>query len=301
MKIRDAFYRFPLWVQFLCFALFSAGSLIVSANIGGLLSILIFGAEAFYQTPSLLLVQSFSILGGFLLPAFWLARMKQAAHTDYLQWRKGISWLPVLLAIAAYLLLCPFISAVQEWNAAWHFPQSWSGLEAYFRNKTAQSEQISLQLLQVKSPGLFVCSLLVVAAGAGLCEEFFFRGGLQNLLGEWIGNRHAAVWTTAVIFSLFHLDLFGFFPRLLLGALLGYLYVWSGTIWVPVLVHTLNNGILSLLHFLYFNGRISFDPQNLEHTPGFLWVAASLLGFAAVCTVACKIKGRLSGETPLKG
>lgn len=290
MKIRDAFYQFPFFLQFLCFVLISAGCLIVSGNLAGILSLFFFGQDALYQTPSLLLVQGFSAVGGFLLPSLWLARMKQAARADYLQCRKGVPFLPVLLAIAAYLLLSPFIAAVQEWNSAWHFPASWNGLEAYFRNKTALSEQISMQLLHVQSPGLFVCSLIVVAVGAGVCEEFFFRGGLQNLFQEWMKNKHAAIWTTAAVFSLFHLDLFGFFPRLLLGALLGYLYMWSETIWLPVIVHILNNALLALLHFLHFNNLIAFDPQTLEQTPAWPWVIVSLLGFAAVCFAAVKLK-----------
>ncbi len=290
MKIRDAFHQFPFFLQFLCFVLISAGCLIVSGNLAGILSFFFFGQDALYQTPSLLLIQGCSAVGGFLLPSFWLARMKQATRADYLQCRKGVSFLPVLLAIAAYLFLSPFIAAVQEWNAAWHFPASWSGLETYFRNKTALSEQISMQLLHVRNPGLFVCSFIVMAVGAGVCEEFFFRGGLQNLFQEWMKNRHAAIWTTAAVFSLFHLDLFGFFPRLLLGALLGYLYVWSETIWLPVLVHILNNAVLALLHFLHFNGHIAFDPQNLEQTPAWPWVIASLIGFGTVCFAAVKLK-----------
>ena len=290
MKIHDVFYKFPWGLQFLCFVLISAGCLIVSANAGSLLSVLIFGRDAFYQTPSLLVVQGISITGGFLLPALWLARMKQAARTDYLQCRNVVSFRPLLLAIAGYLLLSPFIAVVQEWNAAWHFPASWNGIEMYFRNKTAFSEQISRQMLHVQSSGLFICAFIVVAVGAGVCEEFFFRGGLQNLVREKVRNTHAAIWITAAIFSFFHIDLFGFFPRLFLGALLGYLYVWSESIWLPVLVHTLNNGILALLHFLYFNGRISLDPQNLEQAPGWPYVALSMIGFIVICFAAGKIK-----------
>ncbi len=283
MKQSEVFYKFPHWLQLVCLFLVMVGCLLVSANIAALFAALLFGMDSLNQALPLLFVQAVSVTGGFLLPSLWFAYMQKAGKPDYAAVKKGFSVKLLGLALLAYLLLCPFISALQEWNAGWHFPERWQALEEYFRNKSLQAELLSQKMLLTDSWGTFLCSIAVVAVGAGVCEEFFFRGCLQNIFRDWFKNVHAAIWTCAAIFSLFHGDLFGFLPRLVLGALLGYLYVWSGSIWLPVIVHTLNNTVLATVFFLHHNGYIALSPENLEHAPHWLIVSACL----ALCTGVC--------------
>ncbi|MCZ2140427.1 MAG: CPBP family intramembrane metalloprotease, partial [Bacteroidia bacterium] len=47
---------------------------------------------------------------------------------------------------------------------------------------------------------------------------------------------------TALVFSAIHGQFYGFIPRLILGAVLGYVYVFSGSIWIPIIMHFVNNG-----------------------------------------------------------
>ena len=51
------------------------------------------------------------------------------------------------------------------------------------------------------------------------------------------------IWTAAILFSAFHLQFYGFFPRMLLGAYFGYLLYWSHSIWLPIFAHFINNAI----------------------------------------------------------
>src|SRR5699024_12563619 len=44
---------------------------------------------------------------------------------------------------------------------------------------------------------------------------------------------------------------YGFFPRLLLGAVFGYLFVWSRNISIPIFAHFLNNFFVVSLSFYY--------------------------------------------------
>lgn len=91
------------------------------------------------------------------------------------------------------------------------------------------------------SAGDLIMSILIVGVAAGFSEELYFRGALQRMLGGGTIGQHGAVWIAAVIFSIFHFQFFGFVPRLLLGAFFGYLLLWSGCIWLPVLAHITNN------------------------------------------------------------
>ena len=98
-------------------------------------------------------------------------------------------------------------------------------------------------LMQETSWGALAVNVLIVGVAAGFSEELLFRGAFQRLLTTGGMNRHLAVWAVAFVFSAVHMQFFGFFPRLLLGAYFGYLLLWTRNIWVPVAAHTLNNTI----------------------------------------------------------
>ena len=86
-------------------------------------------------------------------------------------------------------------------------------------------------------------NLIVIAVAAGITEEFLFGGALQRIIGKWTYNHHIIIWSAAIIFSTFHMQFFGFLPRMLLGAYFGYLLYWTRNIWIPVFAHFVNNAI----------------------------------------------------------
>ena len=86
---------------------------------------------------------------------------------------------------------------------------------------------------------------LVIAVAPGICEELMFRGFLMRFFES--GSRRTAVVVSAILFAAFHLDPFRFVPVLLLGFLLGYLTIRSGSIYHSMLSHIINNGLALLL------------------------------------------------------
>ena len=61
------------------------------------------------------------------------------------------------------------------------------------------------------------------------------------MIGKWTSNPHTIIWIAAILFSAFHLQFYGFLPRMILGAYFGYLLYWSKSIWIPVFAHFVNN------------------------------------------------------------
>jgi membrane protease YdiL (CAAX protease family) len=59
-----------------------------------------------------------------------------------------------------------------------------------------------------------------------------------------------------------HMQFYGFLPRMALGAMFGYLLVWTGTMWVPILAHFVNNLMGVLGYFLIGKGVISKDIEE---------------------------------------
>ena len=94
-----------------------------------------------------------------------------------------------------------------------------------------------------KTFGAMLFNLFMIAVLPAIGEEFIFRGVFQKILYNLIKNNHLAVWMTAFIFSAIHLQFYGFIPRLILGLAFGYLFLWSRTIWLPVIAHFVNNAV----------------------------------------------------------
>lgn len=83
--------------------------------------------------------------------------------------------------------------------------------------------------------------LLVMAVLPGLCEELLFRGFMIRFFEKY-GYKQATI-ISALLFAAFHLDPIRFFPVFLLGMVLGYLTLHSGSIYNAMLSHAINNGL----------------------------------------------------------
>jgi membrane protease YdiL (CAAX protease family) len=90
-------------------------------------------------------------------------------------------------------------------------------------------------------------------------------------------NPHLAIWTTSIIFSAIHLQFFGFVPRILIGAFLGYLYYWSGNLWIPVIAHFINNGLQVIGLYLFQRGVITYNIESTESAPLAVVAVATIL------------------------
>jgi membrane protease YdiL (CAAX protease family) len=104
--------------------------------------------------------------------------------------------------------------------------------------------------LQMEGTGEYLLSMLVIGVLPALGEELVFRGVLQARLKAAWKRPHLAVWVTAIIFSAIHFQFEGFLPRMLLGAILGYLYLWSSNLWVPIFAHFINNALQVTVAFV---------------------------------------------------
>ena len=63
---------------------------------------------------------------------------------------------------------------------------------------------------------------------------------------------------------------------MMIGAFLGYLYYWSGNLWIPILGHFFNNGLQLIGLYLYQEGAITFDVESTDSAP-WPMVATSLV------------------------
>lgn len=152
-----------------------------------------------------------------------------------------------LVGMAAILLITPAVDWLIEWNKGLQLPASLSAIQLKMEEYERSAEIIFNTLLNDERLSILGLNLFLIAVMASIGEELLFRGLIQKLILRWTGQKHTAVWVTAFIFSAIHLQFFGFFPRMLLGAILGYLFVYSGSLWVCIAAHVFNNALTVLI------------------------------------------------------
>jgi uncharacterized protein len=206
-------------------------------------------------------VQVINQIGVFVIPSFLFALLFSDNVLGFLGLKKTPGMFSVIPVVLLMYMLLPAIHELLRINQMMTFPEFLSGVENWMRMAEIRAEQLTLAFLKTETlRGLFV-NLIIVAVLASICEELLFRPVLINLLKSWIGNVHVAVILSALIFSAFHLQFFSFLPRFLLGLIFGYLFVWSGSVWLPMLAHFINNASAVLVYFMVDRGAIEI-PAN---------------------------------------
>lgn len=217
---------------------------------------------------AMMAMQWFSALFTFVASSWAYLRWSEKRDLNSLSTNSNPDYRIFLWSIITILVGMPLLEYIIQWNQSLVLPAGFEETEKWMRASETQLAELTKFLVNFQSPADFVIGLAVIAGLAALGEELFFRGVVQNLFERYIGNHHVAIWTSAAIFSFIHFQFFGFFPRLLLGAFFGYLYVWNRNIWIPIIAHFFNNGWALTMQYMYQQKQITVDPEKLgEITP----------------------------------
>jgi membrane protease YdiL (CAAX protease family) len=241
------------------------------------------------QDPGMLrFSQAVSAICMFLAPAVIIALLCSKEPAGYLSVKPFPDIKAALLTCAGVLLLQPAITLTDVLNKGIKLPPF---MEQYEK----EVERFMELLLSDMGVMAVLFNLLVIAVVAAITEEFFFRGALQRIIGRWIKNHHAVIWSVALIFSVIHMQFSGLIPRMLLGAYLGYLLYWSKNIWAPVLAHFCNNALVvigmansDLKESSYISGKIP-ESEMLS------FVVVTIITFILFCYATSRLRKRFRG------
>ncbi len=267
------------------------GFLLLGMTLGGLLTAFILlgfvqipiGTDITTAPPNprnwypLMAMQGLSHMASFLLPAllFW----------QLIEKRRWADFSPRPLALVAGLFsipliviaFMPFDALIIDWNQALDLPPALDGVDRWIHEQEDRLADLTKFLTTFQTPGQLAVALLVIGVIPALGEELLFRGVLQRFFIGWMRNPHLGIWLTAALFSAIHIQFLGFFPRMLLGALFGYLYYWSGNLWVPMLAHFTNNGFTVLMVWLHQRQLVPLDIENTTAVPLSIALPAGLM------------------------
>ncbi|MEZ5012678.1 MAG: CPBP family intramembrane glutamic endopeptidase [Chitinophagales bacterium] len=221
------------------------------------------------QINALQLYQALTSLGRFILVGYLFLRLMDQTAIAYLHLNSCIHPRSILLLLLIAVFATGSISIITEWNQNMHLPSFLHGFEESARKMESAAEAQTKAFLSTASVSGFIVNLLVIGVIAAIAEEYFFRGVLLRTVLDGTRKPHFAIWFSAFFFSLIHYQFFGFFPRLILGAILGYLFYWSGSLWASIIAHFFNNAMSVVGYFFIARGTVS--ESSTDPNP---WVAS---------------------------
>ena len=213
---------------------------------------------------AMLFVQGIGSGIGFWVAAWIITRFIDKADLHWEVQRERFEVKVLGLACLVVLGGMLFNGLLIYWNSQMVLPESMTELENWMREKESQLMELTKYLTDFQTIPELVTGILVIGVFAGIGEEMFFRGVIQPKLQGYFKSPHWGIWITAIIFSAIHVQFFGFIPRVFLGALFGYLYHYSGSMFYPVIAHIFNNTLTVLLVYFANQGMVDFDLESVD-------------------------------------
>jgi membrane protease YdiL (CAAX protease family) len=239
---------------------------------------------AIYGLKTVMAFTAMDVTAPHFAPALWILQItgttlpiliapviftyKIVNDSNYIKPAFRFPWVLILLVFAIMFISNPLIEFLSNLNQKMVLPP----FLHWMRDSEDQAQKLTETLLQMNTIWDMIIDVLLVGLLTAIVEEFMFRGVIQTIFYRWTKSVHAAVWITAILFSAFHMEFFGFLPRLLLGVLFGYFVAWSGSIWPAVWAHFLNNASAVVATYLFKHKLIKINPddQHMFTAVGYL-------------------------------
>jgi uncharacterized protein len=196
-------------------------------------------------------MQIFFHLGLFILSSIFLAWAFGKKIPHYLYMKKSLGIEIFFLSVVLIFAAVPFINYILELNMQLQFPEFMKPVEEWIYASEQQAEKVTYAFLRADTLSILLFNIFMIAVIPALGEEFMFRGVVLRVLKDWSHSAHVAIWISAILFSFIHMQFLGFFPRMILGILFGYMVVWSGSIWPAVVAHFVNNAAAVIFFYLF--------------------------------------------------
>ncbi|HTD41937.1 MAG TPA: CPBP family intramembrane glutamic endopeptidase [Mucilaginibacter sp.] len=196
---------------------------------------------------------------------------------EYLKTNFHFPWLLMVIVFVAMMLSNPLIEFLGNLNEKMVLPKFLKGMEDWMRQSENDTKKLSDAMMTMNTFWNMVFNLLFIGLLTAVVEEVLFRGCLQTIFVRWTKNKHVAVWVVAILFSAFHMEFFGFLPRMLLGVLFGYFTAWSGSVWPSVWGHFVNNGTIVVITYLAQQKLVNIDVDDQHMFSNGIYTASLIV------------------------
>ena len=217
-------------------------------------------------------IQFFNTLGLFWLPSIVFVVLLYKSPIEFLRLRQFARPQLLMIVIVLFFSFLPLLNLVAMVNAEMQLPEWLSGIEEWMRQSEDGAAEITKAFLRMDQPSDLLVNILLIGILPAVGEELIFRGIIQQVINKGKKNYHIGIWVSAVLFSALHFQFYGFLPRLFLGALFGYLFVWTRNLWVPIFVHFLNNTFALLAAYYLGLEAVEEQVDQLGTTEGTIYL-----------------------------
>lgn len=244
--------RFLLYIGLLLFGLLigSLGSIAATALTGN-------------NIIGLKIGQAISSTMTFIMPPLLLYLFTRDNALKQIGFSRPNNYTSLFVGMAIMFISIPLIGQLTTWNGNLHLPNAFASIESLMKSMEERAELLTKQMLDVHSFGGWLCNLVIIALIPAIGEELTFRGVLQQSLTKTCKSPHVAIILCAAIFSAIHFQFYGFLPRMVLGAFLGYLFFTTKSLWTCIIMHFLNNGTAVTMYYLNNIGAIKVDVDSV--------------------------------------
>ncbi len=209
---------------------------------------------------SLKVLQLLQSVGMFVIPPFILAFLWSRTPVKSLHFYIKPTFRHVIITIVLMLLAVPAINLLTWFNQHIVLPDFFHNIENWLISTEESAAELTEKLVNVDNISGLLVNIFLISVIPAFGEELFFRGSVFSIIESWKGKL-VAVWLAAIVFSAVHFQFYGFIPRMFLGALFGYLLIWSKSMWLPILAHFVNNYIAVQFYYLKYN---DYDVPDID-------------------------------------
>lgn len=251
------------------------GSFILLSFVAFLLAMPVFGVSLtelidFFNTgglqqnlPMLKFFQTVQSIGMFVIPPFLVAWLYSRKPAAYLKLDQTPQLLSFIYVIGIIFFSIPLINYLSQLNQNIQFSEHLQGVEGWLQDKEETAQDLTTRFLKAETLPVLIWNVVMVGVLPAVGEELVFRGLVQRIFTRWTRNAHLGVFIAAFLFSAMHIQFYGLIPRFFLGVLFGYFLLWSGSIWLPILGHFINNSS-AVIYYYYMDKQEVVQSQSYE-------------------------------------
>ncbi len=202
---------------------------------------------------AIMAIQGVSTFFMFFLPVYIFAAICYRKPTKFLGFNTNVNYKQVSIVIGILILTFPLSGALANLNELIPIPKTWALKFKAMEDARALQEAA---LININSFPKYMVSLIIIGLLPGIFEEVCFRAGLQNIFVRWFKGPWVAIIVTSILFSAIHFSYYGFLVRFALGGILGFVFYYSGSLWLSIFFHFLYNGLqVTLLYAVTLSGK----------------------------------------------
>jgi len=231
-------------------------------GLGGVVTIVLFGVNLTKEHATGLRIAT--LIGQvlfILLPALVLTRLATHDVPAFLRFRSSRP-ITFFLPLVGIFSLQQVLQVYMVYQEKIPLPDN---LQRMIDSLKHLIEQTYAILVESSTVSELIVVMVVIALVPALAEEILFRGMIQRSFEQGLGARRA-LWLTALIFALYHLNPLTFIPLLGLGAYLGFLVMRTNSLPVSMAAHFYNNAFACIA--IYMGKRETYlvtgDPEMLS-------------------------------------